>query len=140
MNTLNAMRRWRTWLVLALALTITACASTPAGPPDVKVRAQERLDLLIGQDYAAVYQYLSPAVRSSVSSVAYQRQLLLQKVQWSEAHVVSSDCLEDLCKVKISFKYVIFAPVPGMKQYQGNRVKEENWIFTEGNWWLSLDL
>ena len=137
MKRFASSRVWQTGLALSLCGFLAACASGPAKRPNVEDRAKERLDLYLAQDYAAVYNYLTPAYRSSVSSVAYQRSELLRKVRYTGGELINSDCLEDVCKVKISMDYVIFAPVPGLSKWENKTVITQNWIWTEGNWYLS---
>ena len=93
---MNALfpKRWRCLVAVALTLALAACATTPKTPP-LEQRVNEYLQLVLAEDYAAAYEYLSPGMRSSVSSVAYQRNMLLRKVSWSSAEYIESECSED---------------------------------------------
>ena len=136
MKTFSFAAASRPWLVTSLALVLGACAAQQPKVPPVEDRAQEWLDLYLAQDYAAAYGYLSPGYRSSVPSVAYQRKALLRKVRWQDGRLVGSECSENACKVKISLDYTVYSPVPGMKKYDGKHLLDQNWILSEGNWWL----
>jgi hypothetical protein len=103
---------------------------------DIAARAQARWDLLLSGDMHGAYQYLSPGYRSSVSSQAYQRKLLLQKVRWRGAKFIESDCSESLCKVQISLDYVLVAAVPGLPRYDGTQTVQEDWVKAAGQWWF----
>lgn len=125
-------------LGLALAaLILSACATTSKPPEEaVKERAQERLDLLIAQDYAAAYEYLSPGYRSGVTLNDYQRRMLRQRTQWTRATVGESDCSEDACKVRISIEYTIYGAVPGVSRFDSRAASTEDWVRSGGQWYF----
>lgn len=134
---MDQMRRIATPLVAALVLA--GCAATGAPEPaadivPVEVRAEERWDRLVEGDFAAAYGYLSPGYRSSVSSVNYQRRMLLSRVTWKDAQVKDTECTEDTCKVRISLDYLLVKPVPGVDRLPRTRDIEEDWILVDGEW------
>ena len=137
MKRLAILSGWRTWPAIALCVLVSACATGPDRPAAIEARAQEYLDLYLASDYAASYQFLTPAYRSSVTSVAYQRQELLRKVRYTSGELIDSDCSENVCKVRISLSYRIVSPVPGMKVYDSKTLRTDNWIWTEGDWYLA---
>jgi hypothetical protein len=126
----------RLLLIPVSAVFLISCATPMARQPDIGVLAQERWDTLLSGDLNAAYQYLSPGYRSSVSSIAYQRQVLTQKVQWTGAEYIGSDCLESSCKVQISLDFSLISVLPGVRRFDGNHTIEENWVKTEGKWWF----
>jgi len=125
----------RGFTALAAALLLAACAATATRPEDVATRAQARWDAVTQGDFATAYQYLAPGYRSSVSSVQYQRSLLTQKVHWTGAKVIDSDCSDNTCKVSISLDFEVVKPVPGLNKYDGTQKISEDWILADGQWW-----
>lgn len=121
------------------ALLLSACATTTSPEISVEERAIARWDTILSDDLAGAYEYLSPGYRSSVSSVQYQRSLLLSKVRWNDARYIESDCTETACNVKISLKYTVFGAVPGIKSFNGKQTIDESWVLVDGNWYLVPD-
>lgn len=122
-------------LTLVLALVLTACAGTPTQGHPVVERAQARWDTMLAGDLQAAYGYLSPAYRSSVSSMQYQRQIMLQKVRWTGAEYIDSNCSEESCKVRISLDFSLMGALPGVRRFDGNQEIEETWVKSQGQWW-----
>lgn len=131
----NRQPLFRAAVTLVLALVLAACAATTPKQPAVEERAQARWDAHLAGDLGAVYEYLSPARRTSISSLAYQRSLLRRQIGYTSAEVLGSDCLEDSCKIQILIGIKVNRPVPGVDVYEGEQEIEENWIRSEGNWW-----
>jgi hypothetical protein len=117
-------------------LLLSACASTARTENTVEKRATARWDALLSDDLAGAYEYLSPGFRSSVSSVQYQRSVLLKKVAWMGAQYIESVCAETTCKVKISLDYALYGGVPGVKSFEGTEMIEESWVLVDGVWYL----
>jgi len=123
-------------LALAGAALLSACAGLGKAPEDiVRERAQERMDLLLAEDYAAAYDYLSPGYRSGVSETAYQRRMFQRRAQWTAATVGKSECSEDVCKVRISIDYTVYGVVPGMDRFDSTTAAVENWVEVDGTWY-----
>lgn len=120
---------------LLLIMALAACATSGKQESLIGQRAQQRWDLLLAEDYDGAYRYLSPAYRSSVSSTQYQRRLLLQKVRWTGARYIDSECLENSCKVRISLDYSLRKALPGVPSYDGTQEVDEQWVKSEGQWW-----
>ena len=121
---------------LALALALSACAAGTVQTAGIEERAIARWDTLLSGDLDGAYQFLSPAFRSSVSSLQYQRKLQLQKVSWTAAHYIESECSESTCKVRISLDYSLIGVLPGVRRYDGTQTVEENWVRRDGTWWM----
>ena len=117
-------------------LLLSACATTVNEESSIEKRATERWDTLLGGDLTGAYEYLSPGYRSSVSSMQYQRALLLQPIKWTSASYKDSDCEDAVCKVKISLGYTVYGALPGVKSYSGVKGIEESWVLVDGNWYL----
>jgi len=124
-------------LVLSIAiLLLAACAAAVPTERVIEERAMARWNALLSDDLAGAYEYLSPGYRSSVSSLQYQRALLLKRVRWNDAQYIESDCIETTCKVKISLSYTVFGAVPGLKSFDGTQRIEESWLLVAGKWYL----
>lgn len=124
-------------LGLALLLALTACTGMQTREQaSVEKRAQERLDLIFAGNLGAAYEYLSPGYRSGISSLDWQRAFLSRKVHWEGAQIISSECEEDACKVRISMDFIVFAAVPGASRVELTDVVTENWIRSDGQWFL----
>jgi len=123
-------------LLTCSLLVLSACATNRGAETSVEKRVTERWDLLLGGDLAGAYSYLSPAYRSSVSSIQYQRSILLKRVKWTDATHVSSDCIENTCKVKISLGYALYGAVPGVKEFNGKQTVTESWVLVNDVWYL----
>ncbi|MEE4173254.1 MAG: hypothetical protein V2I57_03295 [Xanthomonadales bacterium] len=123
--------------VLVAALMLSGCATVTAPPPEEAVleRAQERLDLLLAEDLAGAYEYLSPGYRSGVTLPAYQREVLTRPVRWTSARAVASDCSEDVCNVRIALEFEVYAAVPGMSRFKSPGSGEERWLRIDGQWY-----
>jgi len=117
-------------------LSLSACDLLTGKPATIEERASARWELLFAGDFAGAYEYLSPGYRSSVSSVQYQKSLLLQRVEWKNAKYIESDCTETTCKVSILLGYVMRGGLPGVQSFEGNDVIKESWIKTDKVWYL----
>lgn len=124
---------------LCCLLLLSACATTAPKPDDIDNRATSRWNAILTGDLTGAYEYLSPAYRSSVSSVRYQRSILLKRVKWTSARYVESECAAATCKVKISIGYTAFGAVPGVKTFEGTQTIEESWVLTDGEWYFVPD-
>ena len=116
-------------------LWLSACATTVPTEELIEERAMARWDALLSGDIAAAYEYLSPGYRSSVSSLKYQRSILLRQVQWTGAKYIDSECAEKTCKVRISVGYRVVGAVPGVKVFEGAKGIEESWVMADGLWY-----
>jgi len=117
-------------------LLFSACATTVSKESSIEKRAIERWDTLLGGDLAGAYEYLSPGYRSSVTSMQYQRAILLQKIKWTSASYKDSVCEDSVCKVKISLGFTVYGALPGVKSYSGVQDIEESWMLVDGSWYL----
>lgn len=117
-------------------LLLSACTTNISNEGTIEERATARWALLFGGDFAGAYEFLSPGFRSSVSSVQYQKSLLLQRVEWTNAKYIESDCTETTCNVSILLGYVMRGGLPGVSTFEGSDVIEESWIKTDKIWYL----
>ena len=121
---------------LCLLLLLSACASTGGSKGSIEQRATERWDFLFSDNLTAAYDYLSPGYRSSVSLKQYQRTILLQRIKWTSAKYIESECAETSCKVKISIDYTVYGALPGVKSFDGTQEIEESWVKVDGKWYF----
>lgn len=128
--------KYRPLGMLVSLLLLSACASTEPKVSDIEERVTAYWDTLFSGDLAGAYEFLSPGYRSSVSSMDYQRSILMKQVQWTSAKYVSSDCTETTCTVEISLGYRVAGAVPGVKSFTGFQNVEESWINIDGMWYL----
>ena len=85
---------------------------------------------------AGAYEYLSPGYRSSVSSLQYQRSLLLKRVKWTKANFIESECEEITCNVKFSLEFTVYGALPGVKAFNGTQDIEESWVLIDDVWYF----
>ncbi len=124
-------------VAIAFLILLSGCAGMAKTPEEaVRERARERLDLILADDFAAAYEYLSPGYRSGVSSANYQRRMLSQKAQWRSATVGKSECSDDVCKIRISIDYSIYGVVPGVDRFDSTAAAVEDWVKADGKWYF----
>ncbi len=123
------------WGLSCGLLLLSACATTVRTENTIEKRAMARWNTVLNGDLAGAYEFLSPGFRSSVPSLQYQRQLLLNKVKWTGAQYIESDCTETTCKVTISLDYTVYGAIPGVKSFDSTQEIEESWVKVDGNWY-----
>ncbi len=120
-------------------LLLSACApiaETKTKDVSVQERVTARWNALLSDDFAGAYEFLSPGYRSSVTSVQYQRSLLLQRVQWTDAELMGSECTETTCKVSVLLSYSVAGALPGVKSFEGKKEGKESWVRVDDMWYL----
>jgi len=128
--------RVRLVLFVFSLIVLSACATSGGVNSSIEKRVDERWNLLFSGDLAGAYEYLSPGYRSSVSSIQYQRAVLLQQVKWTDATYIESDCSEVTCKVKILLGYSVYGAVPGAQEFKGQQTVVESWVLVDDNWYM----
>ena len=131
-------RSRKTWLLLlsCAMLSLASCATTMSKENAVEERAKARWETLLAGDLDGAYGFLSPGFRSSVSSLQYQRSLLLMRIKWDDVRVIESECEETTCNVSISLDYTLHGALPGVSKFEGNQKIEESWLLVDGNWYF----
>lgn len=123
-------------LLVSLFL-LSACATTVETKViGVEERATARWEALLSDDLAGAYEFLSPGYRSSVTSVQYQRSILLQRVRWTDAEIRGSECTETTCMVSVLLSYRVTAALPGVKTFKGKKDGKESWVKVDDMWYL----
>jgi hypothetical protein len=116
--------------VVAMAL-LGGCAAGSLGkePKDIVAeRAQQRWDLLVKNDFAAAYGYISPAGREVVKQDAYVGSL--KRGFWNGAKVDAVKCeTADACEVDVWIEYTHL----GIKM---RTPVHEKWVRQGSNWWF----
>lgn len=129
-------RRMNLPAMVCSLLLLSACATTVNTEALIQERAMARWNALFSDDLAAAYEFLSPGYRSSVSLSQYQRRIMTQRVAWTDAHYIESDCTETTCNVKINLNYALHGVLPGVKSFDGSQKINESWIRASGNWYF----
>ena len=133
----NAMGRKVSLLtVIFSVLLLSACASPETKENTIEGRVEARWDTLLKGDLAAAYEFLSPGYRSSVSSLQYQRSILIQKIRWTGAEYSSHVCEETTCNVRVTMDFSVYGALPGVKSFEGTQVVEETWVQVGGQWYF----
>ena len=122
--------------VLCAAIFLSACAAPVSKESRVEQRVNERWEKLLTGDLAGAYEYLSPGYRSSVSSLQYQRSVLLKQIKWTSAKYVESNCEDVNCTATVEVGFTIHGGVPGIKSFSSTRPVEETWLLVDGIWYF----
>lgn len=121
---------------LCVAALLSACAAPVSGESQVEQRVNERWERLLSGDLAGAYEYLSPGYRSSVTSLQYQRAILLKQVKWTSAKFVESSCEDVNCTARVEVGFTVYGALPGVKSYSGTQDIEETWLLVDGIWYF----
>jgi hypothetical protein len=122
-------------LVVGVLLMLSACAPQNK-QSTIEERVNARWDALLAGNLAGAYEYLSPGYRSSVSSLQYQRKVLLQQIKYTSAKYVSSKCEKTTCNVTVLVGFTVYGALPGVKSFDGSRNIDESWVLVDGNWYV----
>ncbi len=125
-------------LALLLAALLGACSAMDkrSVSAPVEQRMQEHLDLVLAQDFAAAYDYLSPGYRSGVSVADYQREQFSRPARFVDGTLGESVCSEGVCKVRVFVDYVIYGALPGVSEFKSKSAYDERWLEIDGVWYL----
>jgi hypothetical protein len=126
----------KTLMVACSLFLLSACATTANTETLIEERAMARWNAIFIDDLTAAYGYLSPGYRSSVSLSQYQRKIITQRVAWTGADYIESDCTEITCNVQINLEYALYGVIPGVKKFDGSQKITESWIKVSGKWYL----
>ena len=134
--------------VVFLAALSAACATlTPDSPNDEKVkivmqRAEARWNAIIGKDFAAAYEYMSPATRATVTPAGFKT--VASRIDYRSIKVTGATCDGGTCKVKLILTYDAAAAISSSVATKGmetlpvrgiNTPLEENWVIDKGQIW-----
>lgn len=148
----DPMVRFLRCLVIALAMlpVIAAGASSPqagdagdAGAANessvqsavIKKRVVARWDALIRKDFAAAYEFASPAYRSTFSLDAFKRNFALGRVAWRRVDVASVDFKgDDAAEVGVRIYFLYHQPQVGGPVEMSTTIRE-SWVRVGEQWW-----
>ena len=138
MNRFPDTGRIRLMVVACGLMLLSACATSTSMNPESQIeeRVTGRWDALLTGDLAGAYEFLSPGYRSSVSSLQYQRSVLLQQLKYTSAKYLKSECEETTCNVTVLVGFTVYGAVPGVKSFDGARNIDESWVLVDGNWYM----
>ena len=138
MNRFPDTGRIRLMVVACGLVLLSACATSTSMNPESQIeeRVTARWDALLTGDLAGAYEFLSPGYRSSVSSLQYQRSVLLQQVSYTSAKHIKSECEDTTCNVTVLVGFTVYGAVPGVKSFDGARNIDESWVLVDGNWYM----
>ena len=138
MNKFADSGRVRLVFMVCTIMLLSACATSTSVSPEslIEERANARWEAFFSGDLAGAYEYLSPAYRTSVSSLQYQRSVLLKKVVWTSAEYIDSACQESTCKVRYEVGYAISGAIPGVKSFRSTQIIQESWVLIDGQWYF----
>ena len=121
---------WQWWFWRCLT---AACATLgPTSPNEEKVkvvteRATARWKAIIGKDFAAAYEYMSPASRTTVTRAGFST--IASRLDYKDAKVNEVTCDAEICKVKLLITY-------DAKMMKGvHSPLEESWVIDKGQAW-----
>lgn len=127
------------------AMLLAACAPNSKNAREaalspeetVAQRAQARWDHLIARDFAAAYDYLSPAFRQTRTRDAYAAEMSVRPLSWKSAKVDAVSCPQGElhCDATILIEYQITVPVPSVGSVQGQTRVQERWIESGDGWY-----
>lgn len=119
--------------VAFLAVLTAACATLgPSSSNEEKVkvvseRAQARWKAIIGKDFAAAYEYLSPKSRATVTPAGFKA--VVSRLDYRNAELKEVTCDAEVCKVKLAIAY-------DTKLMKGvHSPLEESWVIENGQAW-----
>jgi hypothetical protein len=128
--------------VVGFALLTSACATLgPDSPNDEKVkvvtaRATARWQAIIGKDFAAAYDFMSPATRATVTPAGFKT--VASRIDYRNARVTEATCEGGTCRVKLILTYNAGLSIRGGQTTPMNGINtplEENWVIDKGQIW-----
>jgi len=132
-SVLATVREGRFLAVAVLAVLTASCASLrPDSPNEEKVkivteRAAARWQAVIGKDFAAAYEFMSPASKATVTPAGFKT--IASRLDYKEAKVNQVTCDAETCKVKLLITY-------DAKMMKGVHTPlEEAWVIDKGQAW-----
>ena len=119
--------------VVVLAVLTAACATLrPDSPNEEKVkvvtqRAEARWNAVIGKNFDAAYEYLSPSSRAALPLATFRA--MASRIAYREIKVIAVSCEEQICRAKLMLTY----DAVGHKGV--STPFDEDWIIEKGQAW-----
>jgi|CXWL01.1.fsa_nt_gi predicted small lipoprotein YifL len=113
-------------------------APSSRGTPEerVKHRAVTRWEMLIDKRYDEAYGFLSPGYREVRPREDYVKIMQGRPVQWTRVFHKDSKCDGESCIVDIEVHAQLEMPVMRVGTVDTLTVLKENWILSDGEWYL----
>jgi len=102
----------------------------------VRQRATKRWEMLIDKRYAEAYAFLSPGYREVRGVDDYVKIMQGRPVQWTRVHHKASKCDAESCIVDMEVHAQFEMPVMRVGTVDTLTVLNENWILSDGEWYL----
>ena len=138
-----AVRRGMRFVAVAVLGTVVAsCATLSPNSPDeekvkvVTARATARWQAIIGKDFAAAYDFMSPATRATVTPAGFKT--VASRIDYRNAKVTEATCEGGTCRVKLILTYNAGLSIRGGQTTPMNGINtplEENWVIDKGQIW-----
>jgi hypothetical protein len=119
--------------VVVLAVLTAACATLrPDSPSEQKVkvvseRAEARWNAVIGKNFDAAYEYLSPSSRAALPPATFRA--MASRIAYRGIRVSSVSCEEQICRVKLLLTYDAVGHKGVTTPF------DEDWIIEKGQAW-----
>lgn len=118
---------------------VTGDAATTNGSATRRTVLEQRVtakwDALIHRNFAAAYEFASPAYREAFSLDAFKRNFGSGRVSWQRIEVVSVDFKDnDSATVGITIHIVYHDPQSQQPLDMATNV-QESWVRSDGQWW-----
>lgn len=141
------------WLTIASVLGLAACQTTPgkSGTEQVdskveavlstadalKMRSQERWELIVAGKFEEAYEFLSPGYRQTKAVADYAESMANRPIRWTEGLYDDHSCSnEDVCTVKVLIKFDLDMPVANVGRVNSLDILEEKWIRVDNQWYF----
>lgn len=133
------MRSRHSLLSAALsACAVIAAAGCASGggfgtsPEQIVVeRARARWDALVDQNWAAAYDYMTPAYRAIVPLKSFRSQFS-GPARWEDVKVTGAKCEEKRCVVNVAVSVRLLLPAH-LDRVDTTNI-EETWVLEDGQW------
>ncbi len=128
-------------LYVQLVLLLLSCARVEVVEPTLdglKIRAEQRWQLLIDGRFESAYEFETPAYKSVVNNKQFRREFGGIADGWREIQILSADVSDNeepvTGTVKLSLIYDFYFDGAEDPWQEGRSVFEEQWVFVEGKW------
>lgn len=98
-------------------------------------RVAARWEALIRRDFAAAYEFTTPAYRKTSSLDAFKRNFGNGKVVWRRVDVVSVDFQGDKAATVGVKIHILYYPPQSVQPVEMATHDQESWVYEDGQWW-----
>ncbi len=129
-------RLYAVFMLFAVAV-LSACGSPEAPKETLEERVLARWHHMIERDFEAAWEYYAPGFRQTTPVDAFVRDMERRPIRWREVELVSSECEEDRCDIRVRVVYQAVGAPSGLSSMQVPRLLSERWIAVDQGWWYS---